>query len=180
MGNDKLPAFLRNFIKSITDVSEEELNRYKKNPDTMENLGLVVTDEDIENIEDNEEIYINPIEKLDKSTDKFPISEYKAFQIANKNQNLKSDFYRNSDNNITYLSFDNCKINLKTIGEDTFWHIKITDGEMSWVELDYSLDDEIPNTIFCDGTFSDEDYELLQCLINVKTGEYKYFPKETL
>ena len=174
--NEDIPMFLR--------VHMDGENKFKKKTLTLEDFGIIINDtEEIDNSNeinsiDEFEDLIDPIEKLEKSTDKFPFSEYHAFQIANENKNLKSDFCRNFNKKITYLDFTDCKIELKTIDKDTFWHIMITDGEMSWVALEYSTDEEIPNTIFCDGTFSEEDLNILQCLINVKTGEYKYFPNK--
>lgn len=36
----------------------------------------------------------------------YPILRSEAFKIANRNQNLKSDFCRNDKRDISYLSFD--------------------------------------------------------------------------
>lgn len=131
------------------------------------------------NKDDDESIFdtflIDPIEKLDK-TNTYPISQYEAFQIANKNCNLKTDFYRNTLKNISYLYFSNCDVDLKTINDKKYWQIKITDGEISWLEYNEDETDSFNAPIFCDGYFGEDDFEKLQCLVDVETGEYTYFP----
>lgn len=115
------------------------------------------------------------IDKLDKSHE-YTISKYEAFQIANQNGNLKTDFCKNTFENITYLYFSNCTVDLLKANDKKYWHVKITDGKMSWVTSEEDEADEFSNLTFCDGTFSKEDFEKLQCLIDVETGEYTYFP----
>ena len=51
------------------------------------------------------------IEQLDKSSI-YPISEYQAFQIANQNRNLKTDYKKNSGKYIVDLDFSDFKIKL--------------------------------------------------------------------
>lgn len=117
-------------------------------------------------------------EKLDKSHE-YPISKYEAFQIANQNGNLKTDFYKHTSERITYLYFSNCKIDLLKRNNKKYWHIKITDGDMSWITSKEDDDaDVFSNLTFCDGTFSKEDFDKLQCLVDVETGKYIYFQKK--
>lgn len=104
-------------------------------------------------------------DKLDAS-DEYPISKFKAFKIANENPNLRADFCRNDERKISYLSFKDCEIKLKNYNNDSYWHIQITKGDISWIEYE---DD------FYDGVLDADDCKKLQCLVNVNTGEYLYF-----
>ena len=122
----------------------------------------------IHNDEDYE--YVPYYEEFDKSHDKYPISQYDAFEIAYKDDNLKNDYFKRDKRNITNIEFKNCDITLKEIEENPFWHIRITDGEVSWIEGSKYQED-------CDGVFDEKDLEKLQCLVNAKTGEYKYLNK---
>lgn len=176
---------LKKFIDSFTDISEEEYQKYKKGSTssfTLDDLKINLDDDenDDDSLDDDEEdsfdMFISPIEKLDK-TNIYPISQYQAFQIANENQNLKTDYYRNSDKRITYLDFTNCKVKLVTKSKKKYWHIRITAGKVSWVEFDEDNIDEFPEPIFCDGFLIKKDFKKLQCLIDVNTGEYIYYSK---
>jgi len=99
----------------------------------------------------------------------YPISPYQAFKIAEQDNNLKTNFFRLDSRYISYLSFDGCKVELVD-GDNNrkYYLVKILKGEISW------LDD----TTFYDGILCDNDFDLLQCLIDVETGEYIYYPKK--
>ena len=101
----------------------------------------------------------NNIDKLEK-TSQYTISPYQAF---------KTNFFRLDSRYISYLSFDDCKVELVD-GDNNrkYYLVKILKGEISW------LDD----TTFYDGILCDNDFDLLQCLIDVETGEYIYYPKK--
>lgn len=129
--------------------------------------------------EDNEEeifdfdtLFVNKIEQLPKESE-FPISQYRAFKIAEQNENLKSDFFRNADKYISYLDFTDCKIELLKLNDKQYWYIKITDGEVSSIYTD-----EFGNSTFADGTFGEESLKMLQCLVDVNSGEYIYYPEK--
>lgn len=102
----------------------------------------------------------------------FPLSKKSAFLIANKDCNLKTDFCKNDTRNISYLFFSNSKITSKTYNNESYWHIKITDGDISWASCDENY-----NLEHYDGFFTANDLKKLQCLVNINTGEYKYFPE---
>lgn len=121
-----------------------------------------------------DELFVSKIDKLDK-TSEYPISPYQAFKIAEQNNNLKSDYFRNASKYISYLNFSNCKVDL--IDGDNgrkYWFVKITEGEYSTIST--SEDDFY--TTFVDGYLGKDDFEMLQCLIDVNTGEYIYYPKQ--
>lgn len=108
------------------------------------------------------------IDKLEKKS-QYPISPYQAFKIAEQDNNLKTNFFRLDSRYISYLGFDDCKVELVD-GDNNrkYYLVNITKGEISW------LDDDT----FYDGIFCDNDFDLLQCLIDVETGEYIYYPKK--
>lgn len=121
-----------------------------------------------------DDLLVNKIDKLDKVS-KYPISPYEAFKIAEHSNNLKSDYFRNANKYISYLDFSNCEVNLidDTNGKK-YWHVKITEGEFSSIstsEDDYS-------TTFSDGYLDENDFKMLQCLIDVNTGEYIFYPQK--
>ena len=95
----------------------------------------------------------------------FPINQQKAFYIAKQDQNLKTDFVKQINKQYTGIFFNNYKIDLVTKNNRQYWHIKITDTDVSWVE---------DNTL-CDGFLLADELELLQCYIDVKTGQYIYY-----
>lgn len=116
-------------------------------------------------------LFVDKIEQLPKESE-FPISQYQAFKIAERNENLKSDFFRNADEYISYLDFTDCKIELLKLNDKQYWHIKITNGDVSSIYTD-----EFGNSTFTDGTFGEESLKKLQCLVDVNTGEYIYYPE---
>ncbi len=101
----------------------------------------------------------------------YPILRSEAFKIANRNQNLKSDFCRNDKRDISYLSFDKWDIDIKKIDDNTYWKVQILKGDISWIK------NENKCTTNFDGFLVEKDLKKLCCLINVETGEYKYFPR---
>ena len=102
----------------------------------------------------------------------FKISEAEALEIANRNENLKSDFCRNSRRKyITYLRFDQTEIGIVKLEGKKYWQIQILDGDISGI--DYKDEEEC----FWDGFFGKDDLRKLRCLIDVGTGEYIYYPK---
>lgn len=115
----------------------------------------------------NSEITPSNISKLAKNS-KYPISPYQAFEIASQNNNLKTNFNRIDERCISYLSFDDGKVKLIT-GDNgkKYYRVNITKGEISWVNED----------TFYDGILCDDDFKILQCLIDAETGEYIFDPK---
>ena len=101
----------------------------------------------------------------------YPISRCKAYHIANLNENLKTDYYRQCKKNITYMNFSSCSVNLIKYENEPYWEVQIEKGDVSWIE--YPSDGY---TTFCDGFFIDEDLKKLRCLVNAYTGKYIYYP----
>lgn len=123
------------------------------------------------------------IEQLDKSNI-YPISQYQAFQIANKNCNLKTDYKKNADKCIVSLDFSDFKIDLiNSNNKKKYWLIKITEGDYKYVTPYYDEEDDDDDILFRSDVsahrFLDKkDLKKLQCLIDVNTGEYIYYPKK--
>lgn len=108
------------------------------------------------------------IDKLEK-TSQYAISPYMAFKIAKQNDNLKTNFFRRDSRYISYLSFDDCKVELVD-GDNNrkYYLVNITKGQVSWID----------GETFYDGFLTKKDFALLQCLVDVETGEYFYYPKK--
>lgn len=122
------------------------------------------------------------IEQLDKSSI-YPISEYQAFQIANQNRNLKTDYKKNSGKYIVDLDFSDFKIKLVDgDNKQKYWLVTITEGDFTEAPPfhDYDADDRMLfyTTVSRRGYFDKKDLKKLQCLIDVNTGEYIYYPKK--
>lgn len=120
---------------------------------------------------DNYDFKSFPNDILDDSNT-YPISELKAFNIANMAENLKTDFYKRDKRNISYIYFSNCNINLIDYNNGKYWYIQITNGDLSWIE--YKKND----TRYCDGPLLKKDLAKLKCLVNSDTGEYIYHTKK--
>lgn len=120
-----------------------------------------------------DDCFTNNIENLDRNSEYY-ISPYQAFKIAEQSNHLKSDFFRNTNQYISYLDFTDCNVELVD-GDNgkKYWLVKITKGKFS--SISYNEDDD--STIFSDGRLGKDDFNLLQCLIDVNTGEYIFYPK---
>lgn len=114
-----------------------------------------------------------PEKKLAKTSEYF-ISPYEAFKIAEKKYNLKTDFFRIADGYISYLDFTDCNVELVD-GDNgkKYWLVKITESKFSSIN---SSEDDF-STTFSDGYINKNDLKKLQCLIDVNTGEYIYYPE---
>ena len=108
------------------------------------------------------------LQRKDEDSYHYPISQKEAFLIANRNENLKTDFCKLKKANITYLYFEKAKVIPVTLLEQTFWHIQILSGEISGMKSTKNYD------YHWDGTFSKQDLKRLQCYVDVNTGEYFY------
>ena len=104
----------------------------------------------------------------------FPISRSQALEIANRNENLKSDFCRNTKlKSITWLSFQDKEINVIEKDNKKYWQIQITEAEVSGCEIRRTYEYN------WDGVCGKKDLKLLRCLIDVQTGEYIYYPSKS-
>lgn len=120
-----------------------------------------------------DDCFTNNIENLDRNSEYY-ISPYQAFKIAEQSNHLKSDFFRNTNQYTSYLDFTDCNVELVD-GDNgkKYWLVKITKGKFS--SISYNEDDD--STIFSDGRLNKDDFNLLQCLIDVNTGEYIFYPQ---
>lgn len=121
-----------------------------------------------------DDLFTTNIDKLDK-TSQYPISPYQAFKIAELNNNLKSDYFRTACKYISYLDFTNCNVDLVDGNNGSkYWFVKITEAKFSSI----SISEDDFSTTCCDGKLGKNDLKNLQCLIDVNTGEYIYYPKK--
>lgn len=102
----------------------------------------------------------------------FKIKKQDAFDIADLDENLKSDYYKNTkrEGNITLLFNDN-RVKLINLDGRKYWCVQILDADVEGVTY-ISEEEEKENC------FSTEDMKILRCLIDVETGEYVYYPYE--
>lgn len=117
--------------------------------------------------------YMESPEKLKEEDAKysFPILRSKALEIANRDENLKTDYCRNTKRgNISYIYFTDKKIEVVEIENKKYWQIQILDGDVSGMEVDKH------GSYNWDGWLGDKDLNLLRCLVDVETGEYIYYP----
>ena len=184
--------FIERFLKDLADATDEDMEDYEEDiedceedikNDEMERTGgnpLFNKIKELFDLDGEGECNFTfdfdddgeTIKNIDDS--QYKISQKEAFEIANLNQNLKSDFVRNVEDGITYLSFKKYATDIKTINGKKYWNMKGLEADYSTVEEDGDC------TIFSDGTYreeySKEELDKLNCLIDVDTGEYKYYP----
>ncbi len=138
---------------------------------------LIIEPDDTEEIEEviPDDIIVNYYSELQKKPDDpyhYPISQKEAFAIANRDENLKTDFWKRKKDNITYLFFEKARVHPVELLDHVFWHVEILSGEISGMKITDKYDE-------CwDGFFSKNDLKLLQCYIDVNTGEYYYLEGE--
>ena len=106
------------------------------------------------------------VNKEDKKYN-YPVKLSEAIGIVYDDKNLKNDFFQNDKRNITSIQFRNYEVSVTTIRFKTYYKIQITEGSITWLDGDRLLESEL--TL--------EDYHKLRCLVDVKTGKYKYYPK---
>ena len=132
-----------------------------------------IIEDELEELEEyGEDFYDMDLEEKDKQYN-FPILRSKAIEIADRDENLKTDFYRRYRGNITYLRFSKKEMDVIELNGKKYWQIQILDGDISGVDYDrkYGITD-------WDGGFSDKDLKKLRCLIDDETGEYIYYPNK--
>ena len=144
-----------NILKSLAESKEE------------------IEDDDEDEFYEDEKCYMESIKKLKEEDAKynFPILRSKALEIANRDENLKTDYCRNtSRGNISYICFTDKKIEVVEIENKKYWQIQILSGDVSGMEVNRK------ESYNWDGWLGDKDLNLLRCLIDVETGEYIYYP----
>ena len=135
---------------------------------------LLIESDEIDKKIPDDIIINNRYDLQGKSMDSYhyPISQKEAFQIANRDENLKTDFCKNKKENITYLFFEKARVCPVELLGNIFWHVQILSGEISGMEVTDQYD------YHWDGNFSKKDLKLLQCYIDVNTGEYFYLEEK--
>lgn len=107
----------------------------------------------------------------------FKIKKSQAFDIADLDNNLKKDYYKNTkrEGKVELLFNDN-RVNLIKLDGRNYWCVQILDADLYGLQLeDSSLDDDDDDA----NLFTTEDMKILRCLIDVETGEYVYYPYES-
>ena len=148
------------YLDSLYDTLTYEGDGYKENAHFYKDFDLEEGQTyyksnavDVEFIPDNED---------------YKVSYLSALKIANKN--LKDDFVKTYDGQVTNLSFEKYEVSQQDYEGDKYWYIKITKADISW----YSDEDGA----LCDGELSGKELEKLQCMVNVNTGKYLHCPCE--
>ena len=170
-----------NMYEILGEMIDAELfDKELKDDPTYENIlkSLAERKEEIEEDNDDEfyedeKCYMESIKKLKEEDAKynFPILRSKALEIANRDENLKTDYCRNtSRGNISYICFTDKKIEVVEIGNKKYWQIQILSGDVSGMEVNRN------GSYNWDGWLGDKDLNLLRCLVDVETGEYIYYP----
>lgn len=117
----------------------------------------------------NEEYnYIDIPEELTEEDKKykFPITKNHAIDIAYRDENLKTDFFRRRRDYISYIGFKDNKTEVVEINNKKYWQVQILDGEISGIDGD----------CLWDGDLDEKSLKKLRCLIDVETGKYIYYP----
>lgn len=170
-----------NMYEILGEMIDAELfDKELKDDPTYENIlkSLAERKEEIEEDNDDEfyedeKCYMESIKKLKEEDAKynFPILRSKALEIANRDENLKTDYCRNtSRGNISYICFTDKKIEVVEIENKKYWQIQILSGDVSGMEVNRN------GSYNWDGWLGDKDLNLLRCLVDVETGEYIYYP----
>ena len=170
-----------NMYEILGEMIDAELfDKELKDDPTYENIlkSLAERKEEIEEDNDDEfyedeKCYMESIKKLKEEDAKynFPILRSKALEIANRDENLKTDYCRNtSRGNISYICFTDKKIEVVEIENKKYWQIQILSGDVAGMEVNRN------GSYNWDGWLGDKDLNLLRCLVDVETGEYIYYP----
>lgn len=170
-----------NMYEILGEMIDAELfDKELKDDPTYEKIlkSLAERKEEIEEDNDDEfyedeKCYMESIKKLKEEDAKynFPILRSKALEIANRDENLKTDYCRNtSRGNISYICFTDKKIEVVEIENKKYWQIQILSGDVSGMEVNRN------GSYNWDGWLGDKDLNLLRCLVDVETGEYIYYP----
>ena len=113
--------------------------------------------------------YINQKKKYIEEFDKkynYKIKYVDIINIVNYRLNLKTDFVRNSNRIITYISFNDYDIDVIDINNKKYYVVRVCSGDISGMD----------GNMMWDGCLDEDDLKLLRCLIDVETGEYIYYP----
>lgn len=170
-----------NMYEILGEMIDAELfDKELKDDPTYENIlkslaerKAEIEEDDEDEFYEDEKCYMESIKKLKEEDAKynFPILRSKALEIANRDENLKTDYCRNtSRGNISYICFTDKKIEVVEIENKKYWQIQILSGDVSGMEVNRK------ESYNWDGWLGDKDLNLLRCLIDVETGEYIYYP----
>lgn len=104
---------------------------------------------------------------------KYKVSVRRALKIANKDETLKTDFMKKNwqerQEVITYIKFRDKKVDYIELNGRGYWQIQVTSGDISGRRGE-------KGEIWWHGSIVEETSNLLRCLIDVETGEYRYYP----
>ena len=98
----------------------------------------------------------------------YKIGREEAFLIASRNENLKTDYVKNTKDNITYLRFLTYQSGIVKKKNHAYWYIIITEADISYSAYEYG------SLTLIDGTLKEEELKKLRCYVDTQTGKYYY------
>lgn len=109
--------------------------------------------------------------KEEKKEYSLPISESDAVKIAEADENLRSDFAKNSPDSPTSYSIRSETVNTAIKDGKEYWLVQVTECMFGGC---YEVDGE---ECYYDCYFNEEQLDNLRCLIGKETGAYIYYPR---
>lgn len=100
-----------------------------------------------------------------------PISKRDAVEIAEADENLRSDFAKNSPDSPTSYSIRSERVNTAIKDGKEYWLVQVTKCMFGG---SYEVNGE---ECYHDGYFNEEQLDKLRCLIDKETGAYIYYPR---
>ena len=110
-------------------------------------------------------------EEEDEKECSLPVSERDAVRIAEADENLRSDFAKNSPDSPTSYSIRSEDVNTAIKDGKEYWLVQVTECMFGGC---YEEGDAL---CFYDGEFNEEELDKLRCLIEKETGAYIYYPR---
>lgn len=162
-------------IFNIQNLTEEDIRKNNEEMESFKSIDKMLKIDSHENDIINQ-VMLKYIERASIKIEKdekydFPIKKSQAIEIAQRNENLKTDYIKNTNRGyITYLNFENKKVKIVKKNNKKYWQLQVISGDVSGIKVDTDGD------IHWDGWLGKEDLKKLRCLIDVETGEYIYYP----
>lgn len=111
------------------------------------------------------------LKEEDEKECSLPVSERDAVKIAEADENLRSDFAKNSPDSPTSYSIRSETVNTAIKDGKEYWLVQVTECMFGGC---YEVDGE---ECYYDGYFNEEQLDNLRCLIEKETGAYIYYPR---
>ena len=111
------------------------------------------------------------LKEEDEKECSLPISESDDVRIAEADENLRSDFAKNSPDSPTSYSIRSETVNTAIKDGKEYWLVQVTECMFGGC---YEVDGE---ECYYDSYFNEEQLDNLRCLIGKETGAYIYYPR---